>query len=307
VVAVYPRRNRLVGGLTIDGLLADTAGLNLRRTLHSGQAFRWRWQSLNGQDVAASVIGRRIVRLAPDAAGIRLLSPATPDAREHIRRYLGAVPRDGHPRRVEAALARDPVLRKVLPYTAGLSLLAQDPWEIFISFIISQNNNIPKITRSIEGLARALGEPLADGLFAFPRPERLAAAQMRTLAACSLGYRAAYVRAAARLVVSGRLDLRALAQMDREEARAALLGIPGIGEKVGDCVLLFGLGHRTAFPVDVWVRRAVERLYFGGRPRTLRDIQAFARERFGLLAGYAQQHLFVYARNRLRPGTAGIN
>jgi len=241
-----------------------------------------------------------MVRLAQDARGIRLLSPDAPDARDAMRRYLGAIPRRAHPRRVEATLAADPVLARLLPHTAGLSLLSQDPWEVLISFIISQNNNIPKIMRSIDGLARALGEPLDDGVAAFPAPERLAAAPARTLAACSLGYRVPYVRSAARLVADGRLDLAALSRMEHAPARAALLDVPGVGEKVGDCVLLFGLGHRAAFPVDVWVRRAVERLYFRGRPRRLREIQAFARERFGPLAGHAQQHLFAYARARFR-------
>jgi N-glycosylase/DNA lyase len=102
------------------------------------------------------------------------------------------------------------------------------------------------------------------------------------------------------LVAGGRLDLTALARMECDAAREALLPVAGVGEKVADCVLLFGLGHHTAFPIDVWVRRAVEHLYFRGRPRRLRDIQIFARERFGPLAGYAQQHLFAYARARLR-------
>ncbi len=281
-------------------LLAQTAGIDLRRTLDSGQAFRWRWGDPE-RWVAAGVVGRRVVRLAQDARGIQLLSPGTPDARRAIRRYLGVIPSDGHPRRVENTLAADPVLARVLRHTAGISLLAQDPWEILISFIVSQNNNIPKITRSIDGLTRALGEPIDDGISTFPTPERLAAASMRTLAACSLGYRAPYVRSAARLVADGQLDLAALSRMSHAAARETLLEVPGVGEKVGDCVLLFGLGHRAAFPIDVWVRRAVERLYFRGRARRLRDIQAFARERFGPLAGYAQQHLFAYARARLRP------
>jgi N-glycosylase/DNA lyase len=274
--------------------------VDLRRTLDSGQAFRWRWHDPERR-TASGVVGRHVIRLSQDARGIRLLSPDTPGVRETVRRYLGLVPCGGHPRRVETALGADPVLAGVLPYTAGISVLAQDPWEVLISFIVSQNNNIPKITRSIEGLARAFGEPLDDEAFAFPRPERLAAAPTRTLEACALGYRAAYVRAAARLVAGGALDLAALRRMDREAAREALLAVPGIGEKVGDCVLLFGLGHRDAFPVDVWVRRAVERLYYRGRPRRLREIQAFARKRWGPLAGYAQQHLFAYARERLRP------
>lgn len=279
-------------------LLADTGGVDLRRTLDSGQAFRWRWQDA-ARPTAAGVVGRRVVWLSQDGRGIRLESPDTPEMRGAIRRYLGVLPRRAHPRRVEAALAADPVLARVLPHTAGISLLAQDPWEVLISFIVSQNNNIPKIMRSIERLARALGEPLEDEAFAFPSPERLASASTRTLAACALGYRIPYVRAAARRVAEGRLSLAALSRSDHASARSALLEIPGVGEKVGDCILLFGLGHGTAFPVDVWVRRAVERLYFRGRPRRLREIQAFARERFGPLAGYAQQHLFAYARAHL--------
>lgn len=293
-------------------LLAEAAGVDLRRTLDSGQAFRWRWESNGaGPPIAVGILGRHVVRLAQDLGGlsppggIRLLSPDTPGTRRAICRYLGVIPRAGHPRNVEAAFAADPALARVLPHTSGIALLVQDPWEILISFIVSQNNNIPKITRSIEGLARALGEPLGEGVFAFPSPERLAGARMRTLTACSLGYRAPYVRAAARLVAEGRLDLTALSAMDQDSAREALLQLSGVGEKVADCVLLFGLGHRTAFPVDVWVRRAVEQLYFRGRRRRLRDIQAFAREQFGPLAGYAQQHLFAYARTRLGRAPVG--
>lgn len=283
----------------MGALLADTGGVDLHRTLESGQAFRWRWED-GARRTAAGVVGRRVVRLSQNGRGIRLESPDTPDVRDAIRRYLGVLPRRAHPRRAEAVLAADPVLARVLPHTAGISLLAQDPWEVLISFIVSQNNNIPKIKRSIDGLSRALGEPLEEGAFAFPSPERLAAASTRTLAACALGYRVPYVRAAARLVADGRLSLAALSQSDHASARSALLEVPGIGEKVGDCILLFGLGHHAAFPIDVWVRRAVERLYFRGRSRRLRDIRAFAQDRFGPLAGYAQQHLFAYARARLR-------
>jgi N-glycosylase/DNA lyase len=107
------------------------------------------------------------------------------------------------------------------------------------------------------------------------------------------------VREAARRVDEGRLDLNALRGASEDDARDALRRVSGIGDKVADCILLFALGRVTTFPVDVWVRRAVERLYFGGRSRPLREVRAFARDRFGPLAGYAQQHLFVYARQHL--------
>ncbi len=314
-------------------LLPEAAGLHLGRTLDSGQVFRWRWTaSPDGGAVAIGIVGSYVVRLAQDALGVWLLSPAIPEVRARLRRYLGVAAWDlgmaarelgkrterGGLAQIEAALEDDPVLARILPHTRGLSLLDQDPWEVLISFIVSQNNNIPKITQSIERLARAYGEqlevpgPLApdplkppgpngrERVYAFPTPERLAAAHPRTLRACLLGYRAPYVRAAARMVAGGMLDLEALRRMPAEDARDALLRIPGVGEKVADCILLFGLGQISAFPVDVWVRRAVERLYFRNRPRMTRQIQAFARSRFGALAGYAQQHLFTYARSFLR-------
>lgn len=282
--------------------LPEAEGLDLQRTLDSGQTFRWRWETdASGRKIAAGIIGRRVVRLTQDARGLWLIDPDTPEACEALLRYLGIASADGSGiGGIEDTLAKDPVLARILPHTRGISLLAQDPWEVLISFIVSQNNNIPKIIRSIERLSRALGEPVDAGAYAFPSPARLASAHHRTLAACLLGYRAPYVRVAARHVADGRLDLEALQHMPESSARDVLCGIPGIGEKVGDCILLFGLRHMTAFPVDVWVKRAVERLYFRNRPRPLAQIRMFARDRFGALAGYAQQHLYAYARAHFR-------
>jgi N-glycosylase/DNA lyase len=286
--------------------LAGADALHLARTLHSGQTFRWTSEiAEDGATLATGVVGRDVFRLRQDDRGLWLLAPSTAEARAEVRRYLGLAHESGTVDRIETALSDDAVLARVLQHTRGTGILAQDPWEVLISFIISQNNNIPKIRQSIEGLARSLGVPLDGGAFAFPTPERLARAHLRTLAACLLGYRAPYVRAAARLIAEKRIEFGALVGSSTDHARDRLLGIPGVGEKVADCVLLFGLRHTTAFPVDIWVQRAVERLYFHGRPRTVRQIQGFARARFGALAGYAQQHLFCYARAHLRPKRQG--
>ena len=286
--------------------LADPGALHLERTLASGQTFRWRWEtSADGGKIALGVVGRHVLCLRHDDRGLWLLSPRTAAARRLLIDYFGLARPGGGIRPFEAALAGDAILAGVLAHTRGIAVLAQDPWEILVSFIISANNNIPKISRSIERLARALGERLNDEAWAFPSPERVAAAHARTLAACLLGYRAPYVRAAARLVADGRLNLSDLREMSLEDARDQLLTVPGVGEKVADCMLLFGLGHTGAFPVDVWVQRAVERLYFRGRRRPLRQIRHFGHARFGPLAGYAQQHLFAYARSHLRNGRNG--
>jgi N-glycosylase/DNA lyase len=166
--------------------------------------------------------------------------------------------------------------------------------------VISAFNNIPKIEQSVAHLARRFGKPITNGDWAFPAAERLAEARLSELRACILGYRAPYIRALARLAARGGVDLTLIARLPYGEARSILLDLPGVGEKVAECVLLFGLGHREAFPVDVWVQRAIERWYFGGHRRTPRAIRTWAQDRFGLLAGYAQQHLFAGAR-LLRP------
>jgi N-glycosylase/DNA lyase len=234
-------------------------------------------------------------------AVLRVTWEGPPGAVARLRAHLGAdAPLDA----VEATLARDPVLRRLLPQTSGLALMRQDPWECLLSYVVSAFNNIPKIRTSIERLARAFGAPIAGArAWSFPAPARLADARPAALRACLLGYRAPYVRALARLVADGEVELDRVGTLPYDEARRLLLALPGVGEKVADCVLLFAYGMGEAFPVDVWVQRAVETWYFAGRPQTPRAIRAWARDRFGPLAGYAQQHLYAAARaRRLRGG-----
>ncbi len=266
-------------------------GLHLGRTLSCGQTFRWSWAGR----WARGVVGRTVLWLEPLPGHVRAFTEGEPLGPEAVRTYLFGA---GSVRAAERRLCGDPVLRRILPLTRGISLLAQDPWEVLCSFLVSQNNNIPKIRLSIDRLCRALGEriPARAEAFAFPPPERVADAPARVLERAALGYRASYLKATARMVADRLVDLEALRTAPFEEARTALLVLPGVGEKVAECVLLFGLGHREAFPVDVWVRRAVVALYFGGKSRTDREIRTWARERFGPLAGLAQQHLYHFAR-----------
>jgi N-glycosylase/DNA lyase len=248
-------------------------------------------------------VGGGVVWLRQQPGRLLVRWHGSPGSPPHLRRYLGA---DQPLAAVERALARERVIRRLLPQTSGIGLMRQDPWECLVSFVVSAFNNIPKIQRSIQALARGFGEPIADGQaggsdagpadWTFPCPERLAEASLPALRRCLLGYRARYVRDIARLVADRTVDLDALSRLPLEEARCALRELPGVGEKVAECVLLFGLGRDEAFPVDVWVKRAVERWYFRGRSQTPRAIGTWARERFGRLAGYAQQHLFAGAR-----------
>lgn len=270
---------------------------NLTRTLQCGQAFRWRCE----EAVATGIFAGRRVVLEQTSEGIVVHGLRTEEEMYQLYRYLGL---DQPVAAVEAHLARDRVLGRILPATSGIALLRQDPWECLVSFVVSAFNNIPKIEQTLDRLTRRFGEAVGDVGWTFPKPGRLASAGLAELRRCLLGYRARYVKAVARRIAGGELDLDGLIRLPYEEARRQLLVLPGVGEKVADCVLLFAYGKGEAFPVDVWVKRAVERWYLGGRRRTARQIREFARARFGAIAGYAQQHLFYYTRQQSRRSVA---
>lgn len=255
---------------------------SLQRTLGCGQAFRWRWE----EGVATGIFAGRQVRLSPERRVIRVEGLQGPRQRTALARYLGVDEPLGI---VEATLRRDRILRRILPHTTGIALMRQDPWECLVSFVISAFNNIPKIELTLEKLCHRYGRP-------FPSPQTLAGARLRELRSCLLGYRAPYLLEMAKRIAAGGFELSELADVPYAEARKLLLTLPGVGHKVADCVLLFAYGKGEAFPVDVWVKRAVERWYFNGRPATEKRIRDVARARFGPLAGYAQQHLYYFAR-----------
>jgi N-glycosylase/DNA lyase len=186
----------------------------------------------------------------------------------------------------------------------GLRLLRQLPWECLVSFLLSSTKQIIQIQQVVSLLCQRFGEPvaapsLADRVYAFPSPARLARSTEAELRACKMGFRAPYVLAAARAVESGRLDLERLGQISVEGARSQLMELPGVGRKIADCVLLFAYGFQSAFPVDVWVMRALQQFYFPRRRVSLERLHRFSAEHFGPNAGYAQQYLFHYARTKL--------
>lgn len=274
---------------------------HLMRTLSCGQAFRWR---VEGAGAAGIFAGRR-VRLEQRRSAIAVEGLGGDGTSKALAHYLGL---DQPLRSIERALGRDTILARILPQTSGIAILRQDPWECLASFVISAFNNIPKIEMTLERLSERFGERLPAGGHAFPHAGALADAPERALRECVLGYRAPYLRSVARLIDSRVFDLRALFVLSYDEAKRMLLELPGVGEKVADCVLLFAYGKTEAFPVDVWVKRAVERWYFRGSQKSEREIRTFARRRFDGLAGYAQQHLFYFARTRgvsIRGGEPG--
>lgn len=186
---------------------------------------------------------------------------------------------------------RDPFLYRAAAYGRGIRILRQDPWETLISFIISQNRNIPAIRRSVELLCRAAGKPVDGGggepVYSFPTPEEILSLDREGLALCRLGYRDRYVLAAAERVADNKHWPEALAATDVGAAVAALTGFLGVGVKVASCVALFGLHRLDAFPVDVWMRRALSAEYPQGYPH----------DEYSPYNGVYQQYIFYCYRS----------
>ena len=270
---------------------------NLKYTLESGQSFRWN----RVEDAYYGVVEGRIFKLSVSEAGqqgitLSVESSATEDTSEltaFLRHYLD-IARDVP--KILAAVDNDAYIHRALQKLWGMRILNQELWETIASFILSQNNNVPRIRGIIRRLSERFGQKLTlDSYvdYSFPTALALAEAKSDELLACGTGYRADYLKGAAQAVVSGELSLPQLQRLPYLEAKRELMQRKGIGEKVADCICLFSLGHLEALPVDVWIKRIFETLYFR-RQATPREIREFAQNYFGDGVGYAQQYLFHY-------------
>jgi N-glycosylase/DNA lyase len=185
-------------------------------------------------------------------------------------------------------------LTEGIRYAQGLRVLRQPYFETLISFIISANNNVGRISRIVETLCERYGEPVLGG-WDFPTAEKLATLTTDELKACGTGYRADYISGTAMMICEG-FSLDAVADMPYEQAREKLTTLPGVGLKVADCVALYGMGFSRSFPLDVWMRRVICGVYdYSGKND--KDMRRFVDTTFGEHAGIAQQYLFHYARN----------
>ena len=261
---------------------------DLNKIARSGQCFRWQkmgesaWRIVHrGQCLTIRALGGDRYRL----------SCAKEAYHAHWRSYFD-LDEDYRKIRARIGAADDPFLHTACTYGKGIRILRQDPWETLVSFIISQNKNIPSIKNCIALLCDAAGEAVADDAGetyrAFPSPEAILGMSEQRLRECKLGYRWKYVRSAALAVAERALDLSALMSAKEEETLARLTAVPGVGVKVASCVSLFGLHHMDAFPVDVWIRRILANEYPAGYPL----------ERYRPYNGVYQQYMFFYYRDR---------
>ncbi len=251
--------------------------ISLAATLDCGQAFRW---SEIGEGIWEGIALNRYLKLQQTAEFVRIYNTTEKEFYEFWYDYFDL----GRDYRAIIEKIENPILKNAAEYGGGIRILRQDPWEALCSFIISQNNNIPRIKGIIDRLCENFGEKVEGG-YTFPSAERIASLSIDDLSVIRSGFRAKYILDAACKVARGELNLEELKAMPMDTARERLLSIYGVGNKVADCVLLFGLGHLSAFPRDVWIKRAIEQL-FGGK----------LCEADSEFAGIYQQYIFYYAR-----------
>jgi N-glycosylase/DNA lyase len=182
----------------------------------------------------------------------------------------------------------------------GMRLTVNDPWETTLCFIISQFNNVKRIRKIVRALKERYGQPIKDDAgrtmaYAFPESKDMIDATVKELMVCGTGFRAKYIKHAAEYCTNN-LDLYKLNPNDYQKIRDSLMEIHGVGEKVADCIALMGYGNTEAFPIDVWVKRTMEKVYFKGRKKTAKQLHKFADEKYGKYKGYFQQYLFWAGR-----------
>ncbi|MGQ9603932.1 MAG: DNA-3-methyladenine glycosylase family protein [bacterium] len=193
----------------------------------------------------------------------------------------------------------DEHIARIVKAVGNLRILKQDPWTCLCAFILSSNNRVERIDQVFKTIACRFGVRRSirgHTLYRWPEPSKLALQYSSELRECGAGFRADYIIEAAKAVAGGKLDLVKLGNLSYEQAKARLMEIKGVGEKIADCVLLFAYARYEAFPVDVWIKRAVEEIYFGGHNIPTAKLGKFGRSYFGRYAGYAQEYIYYYAR-----------
>lgn len=192
-------------------------------------------------------------------------------------------------------LLMDDRLEPAIKSMWGVRILNQEFFETLISFIISQNQQIPRIKQIVANLSKACGKDLGSGFYSFPDADAILNLGEDGVRECKAGFRSAYIIDACEKYKSGQINEEILIKSEYDACLSTLKQIKGVGDKVANCVALFSLGQRSAFPVDVWIKRIMESIYFG-EETPVGKIQEFAAEQFGEYGGYAQQYLFYYAR-----------
>lgn len=268
--------NTIENGIRID----EIYDLDLEQTLDCGQSFRW---TKNSDNSFSGVAYGKFVTVKMLGNSLYIYNTDENDFESIWKNYFDLELDYG---KIKENIAKlHPILNEAVKYSPGIRILRQEPYEALCTFIISQNNNIKRIKLIVQRLCESFGDKIGDNEFAFPSADKMASLSPDDLAPLRAGFRNRYLIDAAKKVVSGEVNLEACRTVDYEQAQKELMKIVGVGKKVADCTLLFGMHRIEAFPIDVWMKRAMETLFPG-----------MTAEDFGEYAGIAQQYIFHYSR-----------
>ncbi len=272
--------------------ITEADSFNIQEILECGQCFRF---NKTGENKYRIIALNKVLDIEQNGETI-FLSPCTEEEFKEL--WFNYFDLGTDYAEIKKIISKDdPIMQKAVEYAGGIRLLNQEPFETLISFIISQNNNIPRIKGIISRLSKAYGNAYNDEDSFFPDLAALIPVCSDDYMAIGTGFRAKYLCDCVEKLKNNEIDLHSLYNMPAEAAKKELLKIKGVGPKVADCVLLFSLGKRDMYPVDVWVKRVTELLYFDGKDIPKEEISRFAAEKWGKYAGFAQQYLFYYARS----------
>ena len=272
-------------------ILKDMRNFNPKHIFECGQAFRW---TLEDDSSYTTIAYGKVLNVKREDRDIVLSNTNLDDFNNIWYDYLDLA-RDYD--EIKRELSKDEILKEAIKFGEGIRVLNQEPFETLISFIISANNQIPRIKRSIELIAKHYGEKIeGTDHYSFPTPETLSKAKAGDLKEiCRVGFRGERIVETSKIIARGDLDLNNIFHLSRLEGKDLLMTLPGVGPKVSDCILLFAFKKADAFPVDVWVKRVMEHFYLK-EETNVKLIGKYGAKLFGSLAGFAQQYLFYYAR-----------
>jgi len=272
--------------------MKDKFSINIDNSINSGQVFLWEkngndWYGINGQD---------ILKINKNGIIKSLLNSKTNFFRKN-----------DNMQEIIKSISKDEIVKKSVKQYVGLRIFKQDPFQCMISFIISSNSNIQKIKSSLEKISKKFGTKVKiqnKEFFLFPEPEKLAKASIKEIKKCGVGYRASFIKQASKMIVLQKINFEYLEKCDYQKAKKNIRLIPGVGNKVADCILLFSLNKLEAFPLDTWMIKILEKYYsneFKIETKTITEKQyQVLHEKivnyFGPYCGYAQQFLFKMER-----------
>lgn len=278
-------------------ILKNIEDFELDHIFECGQCFRWNKQQ-DGSYIG--VIKQGVLQIKKDKKDIIITGKCEGEIKQIVNKYFDL---ETDYKEIKNTLSQiDDYLKTSIKFGNGIRILNQDLWETIISFIISANNNIPRIKGIIERISKAYGKQInyqGNSYYTFPTPNELSKATIKDLRQLGLGFRDKRVYDTTQIIINKQITLQQLLAEDTEKLKETLLTLPGVGPKVADCIMLFGMHRFEVFPIDVWVRRVMNELYLKQEDENKinkKEIEKLAVEKYSDLAGLAQQYLFYWKR-----------